>query len=89
MPYCSRVTRDLQKENVIQTSCGHTGLVLHCGIALDKGVNKMIIFFIFLQYNISCGYLLDCLSKAIPMSTHKVCFDAKIILNDHCQNYPK
>ena len=50
----------------------------------------MIIFFIFV-YNITylVGTRWNCLGEAIPMSTHKVCFDAKIILNDHCQNYPK
>ena len=35
---------------------------------------KILIFFYISAQNIDCGYLLECLTEAVLMSTHNLCF---------------
>ena len=39
---------------------------------------KIFDIFLIFDQNIDCGYTLECLVKAVLMSTHNLCFRAKI-----------
>ena len=61
---------------------GHGVYILFI-IALDKVIlfnQTVLIFFLFLYENICCGIHLKCLTEALLVSTHNICFHFTSVL---------